>query len=51
MAKNNTNMFFFSKTLIKANKNTELQINSIIDTKKITKNLKQPIKKIEYIKL
>lgn len=37
-------MLFSSKILIKVNKNAELQINSVSNTKKISKNLKWLIK-------
>lgn len=37
-------MFFFIKILIQTNKNTVLQVNFMINIKKITKNLKWYIK-------
>lgn len=40
MIKNVIDMFSFNKTLIKANKNTKLQINSVSDIKIFTKNIK-----------
>lgn len=49
--KNVIDMFFFSKTLTKDNKNVVLQVNSISNIKKILKNLKWHIRKTNCIKL
>lgn len=51
IVKDDINMFSFSKSLIKTNKNAPLKINFVSNIKKIKKNLKQHIKKNKYIKL
>lgn len=40
MIKDDIDIFYSIEVLIKANKNIVLQVNSISDTKKITKDLK-----------
>lgn len=49
IVKNDINIFVFSKSLIKANKNILLKVTSLNRAKKIWNNLKNFIKKVEYI--
>lgn len=51
IVKDNKNIFFFTKTLTKVNKNATLQVNSIYNVQKIIKDLKQYIGKDKYIRL
>lgn len=51
MIRDNINIFSYTKTLTKVNKNTVLQVNSVNGIKKITKDLKWYIKKDKHIRL
>lgn len=47
MVRTNLDMFLFAKTLIQADQNVALQINSVSNAKKIIKDLKQHFEKDE----
>ena len=51
MIRDDIDMFFSIKTLIEANKNAALHVNSVSGAKSITKDLKWDIRKNKHIRL